>query len=93
MITLEYDEFYLVNVYTPNSKRDLTRLDYRLIWEDAMIKHLVNLNKYKPVIFCGDLNVAHNEIDLKNPKPNIGNSGFTYEERGKMSDFTRSRVY
>ena len=85
VITLEYDEFYLVNVYTPNSKRDLTRLDYRLIWEDAMIKHLVNLNTYKPVVFCGDLNVAHNEIDLKNPKPNIGNSGFTYEERGKMS--------
>ena len=85
VITLEYDEFYLVNVYTPNSKRDLTRLDYRLIWEDAMIKHLVHLNTYKPVVFCGDLNVAHNEIDLKNPKPNIGNSGFTYEERGKMS--------
>ncbi|HEY4548734.1 MAG TPA: exodeoxyribonuclease III [Bacillus sp. (in: firmicutes)] len=85
VITLEYDEFYLVNVYTPNSKRDLTRLDYRLIWEDAMIKHLVHLNTYKPVVFCGDLNVAHNEIDLKNPKPNLGNSGFTYEERGKMS--------
>ena len=85
VITLEYDEFYLVNVYTPNSKRDLTRLDYRLIWEDAMIKHLVHLNTYKPIVFCGDLNVAHNEIDLKNPKPNIGNSGFTYEERGKMS--------
>ena len=85
VITLEYDEFYLVNVYTPNSKRDLTRLDYRLIWEDAMIKHLVNLNTYKPVVFCGDLNVAHNEIDLKNPKSNIGNSGFTDEERGKMS--------
>ncbi|HVH95911.1 MAG TPA: exodeoxyribonuclease III, partial [Bacillus sp. (in: firmicutes)] len=60
VITLEYDEFYLVNVYTPNSKRDLTRLDYRLIWEDAMIKHLVHLNRYKPVVFCGDLNVAHN---------------------------------
>ena len=85
VITLEYDEFYLVNVYTPNSKRDLTRLDYRLVWEDAMIKHLVNLNESKPVIFCGDLNVAHNEIDLKNPKSNIGNSGFTDEERGKMT--------
>lgn len=85
VITLEYDEFYLVNVYTPNSKRDLTRLDYRLVWEDAMIKHLVNLNKDKPVVFCGDLNVAHNEIDLKNPKSNIGNSGFTDEERGKMT--------
>jgi exodeoxyribonuclease III len=86
VITLEYDEFYLVNVYTPNSKRDLTRLDYRLIWEDAMIKHLANLNKYKPVIFCGDLNVAYKEIDLKNPKSNMGNSGFTVEERGKMTD-------
>ena len=85
VITLEYDEYYLVNVYTPNSKRDLTRLDYRLIWEDAMIKHLVNLNKEKPVIFCGDLNVAHREIDLKNPKSNRGNSGFTDEERGKMT--------
>ena len=85
VITLEYDEYYLVNVYTPNSKRDLTRLDYRLIWEDAMIKHLANLNKYKPVIFCGDLNVAHKEIDLKNPKSNMGNSGFTDEERGKMT--------
>ena len=85
VITLEYDEFYLVNVYTPNSKRDLTRLDYRLVWEDAMIKHLVNLNTYKPVVFCGDLNVAHNEIDLKNPKSNMGNSGFTDEERGKMT--------
>ena len=85
VITLEYDKFYLVNVYTPNSKRDLTRLDYRLVWEDAMIKHLVNLNTYKPVVFCGDLNVAHNEIDLKNPKSNMGNSGFTDEERGKMT--------
>jgi len=85
VITLEFDTFYLVNVYTPNSKRDLTRLDYRLIWEDAMIMHLNKLNEHKPVIFCGDLNVAHNEIDLKNPKPNIGNSGFTFEERGKMS--------
>ena len=93
VITLEYDEFYLVNVYTPNSKRDLTRLDYRLIWEDAMIKHLVQLNEYKPVVFCGDLNVAHNEIDLKNPKPNIGNSGFTYEERGKMSSLLECRIY
>jgi exodeoxyribonuclease III len=85
VITVEFDTFYLVNVYTPNSKRDLTRLDYRLIWEDAMIMHLNKLNEHKPVIFCGDLNVAHNEIDLKNPKPNIGNSGFTFEERGKMS--------
>ena len=85
VITLEFDAFYLVNCYTPNSKRDLTRLEYRLIWEDAMKEHLLKLNKNKPVVFCGDLNVAHNEIDLKNPKPNIGNSGFTFEERGKMT--------
>ena len=85
VITLEFDDFYLVNVYTPNSKRDLTRLDYRLIWEDGMKNHLIKLNEIKPIIFCGDLNVAHNEIDLKNPKPNIGNSGFTLEERGKMT--------
>ena len=85
VITCEYKDFYLVNVYTPNSKRDLTRLDYRLIWEDAMKQHLIQLSEKKPVLFCGDLNVAHQEIDLKNPKPNIGNSGFTYEERGKMT--------
>ena len=85
VITLEYDSFYLVNCYTPNSKRDLTRLDYRLIWEDAMKRHLLKLNEKKPVIFCGDLNVAHQEIDLKNPKPNVGNSGFTFEEREKMT--------
>jgi exodeoxyribonuclease-3 len=85
VITLEFEAYYVVNVYTPNSKRDLTRLEYRLIWEDAMREHLIKLNKHKPVIFCGDLNVAHHEIDLKNPKPNIGNSGFTYEERDKMS--------
>lgn len=85
VITLEYESFYLVNAYTPNSKRDLSRLDYRLIWEDAMRKHLINLNSHKPVIFCGDLNVAHQELDLKNAKSNVGNSGFTNEEREKMS--------
>lgn len=85
VITLEYADFYLVNVYTPNSKRDLTRLDYRLHWEDAMKEHLVRLNEKKPVIFCGDLNVAHQEIDLKNAKANIGNSGFTFAEREKMT--------
>jgi exodeoxyribonuclease III len=85
VITLEFDDFYVVNCYTPNSKRDLTRLGYRLNWEDAMKEHLINLNAHKPVIFCGDLNVAHNEIDLKNPKPNMGNSGFTEEERQKFS--------
>jgi exodeoxyribonuclease-3 len=85
VITLEYDSFYLVNAYTPNSKRDLARLEYRLVWEDAMRNHLINLNSHKAVIFCGDMNVAHQEIDLKNAKPNIGNSGFTHEEREKMS--------
>ena len=85
VITLEFDDFYVVNCYTPNSKRDLTRLGYRLNWEDAMKEHLIKLNAHKPVIFCGDLNVAHNEIDLKNPKPNMGNSGFTEEERQKFS--------
>lgn len=86
MITLEFDEFYLVNVYTPNAKRDLTRLPYRLEWEDRFLKYLQQLEANKPVIVCGDLNVAHQEIDLKNPKPNMGNSGFTLEERGKMTD-------
>ncbi|WP_394232368.1 exodeoxyribonuclease III [Niallia oryzisoli] len=86
VITLEFDDYFVVNVYTPNSKRDLTRLDYRLVWEDAMKEHLIMLNNQKPVIFCGDLNVAHHEIDLKNPKPNIGNSGFTFEERNKMTN-------
>ncbi|MGE7184441.1 exodeoxyribonuclease III [Peribacillus sp. NPDC006672] len=85
IITLEFEKFYMVNVYTPNAKRDLSRLDYRLEWEDGMIDYLKKLDLVKPVIFCGDLNVAHQEIDLKNPKPNIGNSGFTYEERGKMT--------
>jgi len=86
VITLEFAHYYVVNVYTPNSKRDLTRLDYRLVWEDAMKEHLIKLNQHKPVIFCGDLNVAHHEIDLKNPKPNVGNSGFTFEERNKMTE-------
>jgi exodeoxyribonuclease III len=84
-ITLEFEQFYLVNVYTPNSQRDLARLDYRLAWEDKLREYLLELDGIKPVILCGDLNVAHNEIDLKNPKPNRGNSGFTDEERGKMS--------
>nr|WP_154305933.1 exodeoxyribonuclease III [Metabacillus lacus] len=85
ILTLEFPEFYLVNVYTPNSKRDLSRLPYRLEWEDRLREHLLHLNQHKPVIYCGDLNVAHQEIDLKNPKPNRGNSGFTEEERGKMT--------
>lgn len=86
MITLEFDRFYLVNVYTPNAKRDLTRLPYRLEWEDRFLKYILQLERTKPVIVCGDLNVAHQEIDLKNPKPNMGNSGFTLEERGKMTE-------
>lgn len=85
IITLEYDQFYLVNVYTPNAKRDLTRLPYRLEWEDEMRNYLNMLDAIKPVIICGDLNVAHGDIDLKNAKSNRGNSGFTEEERGKMT--------
>lgn len=86
VITLEYENFYLVNIYTPNSKRELERLEYRQIWEDEIRKYLSNLNKMKPVIMCGDLNVAHQEIDLKNPKTNRGNAGFTDEERSKMTE-------
>lgn len=85
IITLEFKDFYLVNVYTPNSKRDLTRLPYRLEWEDEIRVYLKELDSHKPVILCGDLNVAHEGIDLKNAKTNRGNSGFTLEERGKMT--------
>ncbi len=82
VITLEYEKFYLVTVYTPNSKRDLSRLDYRENeWDIDFLSYLIELEKLKPVIFCGDLNVAHKEIDLKNPKNNIRNAGFTAEER------------
>ena len=90
IITLEYETFYLVNVYSPNSKRDLTRLEYRVVWEDELRAYLKSLDKVKPVIYCGDLNVAHEEIDLKNPKANIGNSGFTDEERGRMTRLLNS---
>lgn len=86
VITLEFDKFYMVNIYTPNSKRELERLNYRMTWEDEIRKYLLNLNKTKPVIMCGDLNVAHKEIDLKNPKTNRHNAGFTDEERGKMTE-------
>lgn len=86
VITLEFEKFYLVNIYVPNSKRELERLDYRMIWEDEIRKYLCNLNKKKPVIMCGDLNVAHEEIDLKNPKTNRRNAGFTDEERNKMTE-------
>jgi len=85
ILTLEYDDFYLVNVYTPNSQRDLARLDVRLDWEDELYAYLTELDDKKPVIYCGDLNVAHQEIDLRNSKSNIGNSGFTGEERGRMT--------
>lgn len=89
-ITLEYENFYLLNVYTPNAKRDLTRLDYRLEWEDEVRAYLLELKKSKPVIYCGDLNVAHEEIDLRNAKSNVGNSGFTFEEREKMTKLLES---
>ena len=85
VITAEFEDYYFVTCYTPNSKNELLRLDYRMVWEDAFREYLKNLEKTKPVIVCGDLNVAHNEIDLKNPKTNRKNAGFTDEERGKMT--------
>ena len=90
VITLEFENFYMVNIYTPNAKRGLERLDYRQIWEDEIRKYLLKLNKTKPVIMCGDLNVAHEEIDLKNPKSNRGNAGFTDKERKKMTELLHS---
>ena len=86
VITLEFDNFYMIDIYTPNSKRELERLEYRQVWEDEIRKYLLKLKKEKPVIMCGDLNVAHKEIDLKNPKTNRGNAGFTDEEREKMTE-------
>lgn len=86
VITLEYDKFYLVNCYTPNSQRELTRLEYRMKWEECFRNYLKKLKEHKTVILCGDLNVAHNEIDLKNPKTNTHNAGFTIEERNQMSN-------
>ncbi|MFD1174713.1 exodeoxyribonuclease III [Paenibacillus puldeungensis] len=86
IITLEFERFYLVTVYTPNAKRDLSRLDYRMEWEERFRAYLKQLDETKPVIVCGDLNVAHKEIDLKNPKSNEGNSGFTPQEREKMTN-------
>lgn len=85
VITLEFDDFFFVTCYTPNSKQDLERLDYRMKWEDDFLSYIKSLDAKKPVIFCGDLNVAHKEIDLKNPKTNHHNAGFTDEEREKMS--------
>ncbi len=86
VITLEFEKNYVVTIYTPNSKRELERLEYRMIWEDEIRKYLKKLNETKPVIMCGDLNVAHEEIDLKNPKTNRRNAGFTDEEREKMTE-------
>ena len=86
VITAEYDNFYLVCCYTPNSQRELARLEYRMAWEDAFRNYLLELDKKKPVILCGDLNVAHQEIDLKNPKTNRKNAGFSDEERAKMTE-------
>lgn len=90
IITLEFDSFYLVNVYTINAKRDLSRLPERLEWEDALKEYLLDLDRHKPVVYCGDLNVAHAEVDLKNARSNLGNSGFTLEERGKMTTLLES---
>ena len=85
VITLEYEDFFLVTVYTPNSQNELKRLDYRMRWEDDFLAYIKSLDEKKPVVFCGDLNVAHQEIDLKNPKTNRKNAGFTDEERAKMT--------
>lgn len=90
VITAEYKDFYLVTVYTPNSKSELERLPYRVQWEDAFREFLCKLKETKPVIVCGDMNVAHRPIDLKNPKTNKKNAGFTYEERGKMTELLAS---
>ncbi len=84
-ITLEYENFYLLNVYTPNSQRELARIDYRMSWEDALRDYIISLDSKKPVIYCGDLNVAHEEIDLKNPKTNHKSAGFSDEERSKFT--------
>jgi len=90
VITLNFEDFFLVNVYTPNSKKELLRLDYRMVWEDDFRKYLLNLSENKPVIVCGDLNVAHKEIDLKNFKTNRKSAGFTDEEREKMTELLDS---
>ena len=90
VITLEYPDFWLVTVYTPNAQDGLKRIDYRMAWEDAFRAHLKALDETKPVIVCGDMNVAHEEIDLKNPKSNRGNAGFSDEERGKFTELLAS---
>ena len=90
MITLEFEDFYFITVYVPNSQRELKRLDYRMRWEDDFRSYILTLERTKPVIYCGDLNVAHREIDLKNPKTNRNNAGFTDEERAKLSKVLES---
>ena len=90
VVTLEYEDFYLLCVYTPNAQDGLKRIDYRMAWEDAFRDYLLALDAKKPVVVCGDMNVAHEEIDLKNPKANIGNAGFSYEERGKFTELLES---
>ena len=90
VITLEFNDFYLVTQYVPNAKDDLSRLDYRMEWEDEKRNYLKELEKTKPVVMCGDLNVAHEEIDIKNPKPNMGHAGFTNEERNKFTELLNS---
>jgi len=90
VLTAEYPDFFLVNVYVPNSKRELTRLPYRQEWDRDFLKYLKKLERKKPVIFCGDLNVAHTEIDLANPKSNVGNHGFTVEERAGFTAFVKA---
>ncbi len=90
VITLEFEDYFFITVYTPNSKQELERLDYRQVWEDDFRKYLLSLREKKPVIFCGDLNVAHKEIDLKNPSSNHHNAGFTDEERNKMTELLKS---
>ena len=90
LITLEFEDFYFITVYVPNSKRELLRLDYRMVWEDDFLEYIKALDKKKPVIYCGDLNVAHKEIDLKNPKTNHFNAGFTDQEREKIKNVLNS---
>ena len=90
IITLEFEKFYLINQYVPNVKRDLSRLEYRMTWEEDIKKYIKKLEENKPVVICGDFNVAHNEIDIKNAKANIGNAGFTYEERDKFTKLLES---
>ena len=90
LITLEFEDFYFVCCYTPNAQNELKRIDYRMAWEDALLAHLKALDEKKPVVYCGDLNVAHEEIDLKNPKTNRGNAGFSDQERGCMTRLLQS---